>query len=347
MISSEVQRTLVKSPPELWTELSDPEALARHLGELGEIKITRIEPETLVEWEAEGTTGTVAIKASGWGTKVTLSVNRELPATEAAEPSPLEETASAVAEEEEEKEKKKKKEEDEEDHHLGPVEPEGDAALPTEIEAAPTEEGEAAAEPQDEAAAPPEGETAPAEEGDAAAERKPAPATEAARRAAGWPSAAGDTPPAIESDLRAAEDSDSLEAVRPEWGDEVEAWAGQAPEAPTEQASPEREPRRGFLARLFGKRRRGARVGGAQPLHAAEAEPEAAESEDPALVLSEETFAQQETVLDDEPTTEEEPLAEAEAEAEPTAEEDALIEAEPEPTAEEDALIEAEPEPRA
>ena len=35
MITSEVQRTLVKSPPELWTELSDPESLARHLAELG------------------------------------------------------------------------------------------------------------------------------------------------------------------------------------------------------------------------------------------------------------------------------------------------------------------------
>jgi len=34
MISSEVQRTLVKSPPELWAELSDPDALARHLGDL-------------------------------------------------------------------------------------------------------------------------------------------------------------------------------------------------------------------------------------------------------------------------------------------------------------------------
>ena len=41
MISSEVQRTLVKSPPELWAELSDPAALARHLGELGEIRIVR------------------------------------------------------------------------------------------------------------------------------------------------------------------------------------------------------------------------------------------------------------------------------------------------------------------
>jgi hypothetical protein len=77
MISSEVQRTLVKSPPELWAELSDPTALARHLGELGEIRIVRVEPESTVEWAAENTTGTVSIKASGWGTKVTLSVNRE------------------------------------------------------------------------------------------------------------------------------------------------------------------------------------------------------------------------------------------------------------------------------
>jgi hypothetical protein len=92
MISSEVQRTLVKSPPELWAEHSDPSALARHLGELvelGELRITRSEPERKVEWEAENTSGTVLIKPSGWGTKVTLSVTRELcveaPAAEAQE----------------------------------------------------------------------------------------------------------------------------------------------------------------------------------------------------------------------------------------------------------------------
>jgi hypothetical protein len=78
MISSEVQRTLVKSPPELWAELSDPAALARHLGELGEIRIVRTEPESTVEWAAENTTGVVSIKPSGWGTKVTLSVTRDL-----------------------------------------------------------------------------------------------------------------------------------------------------------------------------------------------------------------------------------------------------------------------------
>jgi hypothetical protein len=82
MISSEVQRTLVKSPPELWAELSDPAALARHLGELGEITITRVEPEKTVEWEAADTTGKVLLKPSGWGTKVTLSAARELSAPE-------------------------------------------------------------------------------------------------------------------------------------------------------------------------------------------------------------------------------------------------------------------------
>jgi hypothetical protein len=82
MISSEVKRTLVKSPPELWAELSDPAALTRHLGELGEIRITRIEPEKTVEWEAADTTGKVLLKPSGWGTKVTLTADRELPTPE-------------------------------------------------------------------------------------------------------------------------------------------------------------------------------------------------------------------------------------------------------------------------
>src|ERR1700677_967116 len=89
MISSEVQRTLVKSPPELWAELSDPASLARHLGELGEIRITRAEPERTVEWEAADTTGKVLLKASGWGTKVTLTAAREVAAPEpAVEPEP-------------------------------------------------------------------------------------------------------------------------------------------------------------------------------------------------------------------------------------------------------------------
>ncbi len=96
MISSEVQRTLVKSPPELWAELSDPAALARHLGELGEIRIVRTEPESTVEWAAENTTGTVSIKPSGWGTKVTLSVTRETPGAQPAVAEPADESPAAL-----------------------------------------------------------------------------------------------------------------------------------------------------------------------------------------------------------------------------------------------------------
>jgi hypothetical protein len=99
MLSVEAQRTLVKSPPELWSELSDPASLARHLGELGEISITRVEAETSVEWEAESVTGTVALEPSGWGTKVTLTVAREAPqpTVAIAEPEPEPEPQPAPA----------------------------------------------------------------------------------------------------------------------------------------------------------------------------------------------------------------------------------------------------------
>jgi hypothetical protein len=69
----EAKRTLVKSPPELWAELSDMAALARHLGEFGEIRITRTEPESVVEWEGDLASGSVRLEPSGWGTTVTLT----------------------------------------------------------------------------------------------------------------------------------------------------------------------------------------------------------------------------------------------------------------------------------
>ncbi len=72
MAEQEAHRTLVKSPPELWAELSDVEALSRHLGELGEIRIVALTPETTVAWEGERASGTVEIEPTGWGTRVTL-----------------------------------------------------------------------------------------------------------------------------------------------------------------------------------------------------------------------------------------------------------------------------------
>src|SRR4051794_4954082 len=68
-------RTLVKSPPELWEELSEVESLARHLGELGEIKITKVEPEHTVAWEGARARGTVSLEPSGWGTTVTFTAS--------------------------------------------------------------------------------------------------------------------------------------------------------------------------------------------------------------------------------------------------------------------------------
>jgi hypothetical protein len=72
-----VKRTLVKSPPELWTELSDVAHLAKHLGAFGEIRITKLEPEHTVAWEGERASGTVSIEASGWGTKVVVQASLE------------------------------------------------------------------------------------------------------------------------------------------------------------------------------------------------------------------------------------------------------------------------------
>ena len=75
MTEPSAHRTLVKSPPELWAEVSEPDALARHLGEFGEIRITRLEPETTVAWEGERASGTVHLEPSSWGTKVTLTAS--------------------------------------------------------------------------------------------------------------------------------------------------------------------------------------------------------------------------------------------------------------------------------
>src|SRR3954469_9344287 len=73
------QRTLVKSPPELWSEVSDLDSLARRLVGFGEIRITRVEPEATVAWEGDRVRGTVSLEPSGWGTQVTLSVGEPEP----------------------------------------------------------------------------------------------------------------------------------------------------------------------------------------------------------------------------------------------------------------------------
>jgi hypothetical protein len=86
----QASRRLVKSPPELWAEVSDAASLARHLGELGEIRITRLEPETTVAWEGVSASGTVELAPAGWGTAVTLTASAVAtePSPELVEPEP-------------------------------------------------------------------------------------------------------------------------------------------------------------------------------------------------------------------------------------------------------------------
>ncbi|MBA2764862.1 MAG: hypothetical protein H0U42_09320 [Thermoleophilaceae bacterium] len=73
MTDIEVSRTLVKSPPELWTELE-----GGVIGEaIGEVRTRTTEPDRALAWEAEGVRGTAVLEPSGWGTKVTLTAEIE------------------------------------------------------------------------------------------------------------------------------------------------------------------------------------------------------------------------------------------------------------------------------
>ena len=73
MRTLEVSRTLVKSPPELWTELQG-DCLPSALGG-GSVKTRKADRE--LEWETDGARGTAVIEASGWGTKVTFTAEVE------------------------------------------------------------------------------------------------------------------------------------------------------------------------------------------------------------------------------------------------------------------------------
>lgn len=73
MDQSTAQRRLVKSPPELWAQVRDGDALGCRLAQFGAIRITRREPETTVAWEGDRASGTVELAAAGLGTTVTLT----------------------------------------------------------------------------------------------------------------------------------------------------------------------------------------------------------------------------------------------------------------------------------
>jgi hypothetical protein len=80
MYSIEVERTLVRSPRELWERLSDHDGITRWLGGA---EIHAVEPPRRIEWGFRGATGVIELEAAPWGTKVSARVTpAQVPAWE-------------------------------------------------------------------------------------------------------------------------------------------------------------------------------------------------------------------------------------------------------------------------
>ncbi len=76
MPETSARRTLMKSAPELWAQVADPEGLARRLPGVEGIRIVRTERQRHIAWEGEQASGEVILEPAGFGTKVTLTVAR-------------------------------------------------------------------------------------------------------------------------------------------------------------------------------------------------------------------------------------------------------------------------------
>lgn len=63
----ELERTLVKSPPELWAQIGSGAGLSRWLGD---VRVLAAEAPTRLEWDRDGASGVIELEASGWGTKI-------------------------------------------------------------------------------------------------------------------------------------------------------------------------------------------------------------------------------------------------------------------------------------
>ena len=65
MAAIELERTLVKSPPELWDEIEG--GLSRCLGE---VQVRQASAPARLEWSRDDAAGVFELSASGWGTRV-------------------------------------------------------------------------------------------------------------------------------------------------------------------------------------------------------------------------------------------------------------------------------------
>jgi uncharacterized protein YndB with AHSA1/START domain len=73
------ERTLVKSPPELWELVDDPDLMLRWTAEIcggspeAGVETTEREPERRLEWRrGEGPRISLTLAEKGWGTKVSI-----------------------------------------------------------------------------------------------------------------------------------------------------------------------------------------------------------------------------------------------------------------------------------
>lgn len=79
------EKTLVKSLPELWELVNQPERMqgliSALLGHAAEVKVTASEPEVRLAWEAaasqEQASIEIEMEEQGWGTHVKVEVRRD------------------------------------------------------------------------------------------------------------------------------------------------------------------------------------------------------------------------------------------------------------------------------
>jgi hypothetical protein len=63
----ELERRVVKSPPEVWEELSSTTRLSRWLGG---VRVRTVDPPRRLEWDVPGARGVIKLESLGWGTRV-------------------------------------------------------------------------------------------------------------------------------------------------------------------------------------------------------------------------------------------------------------------------------------
>lgn len=80
MPTIELERSLVKSAPELWDDLASERRLSCWLGE---VRVSAAYPPHRLEWDARGASGVIELESAGLGTRVRVRADMDqLPAWE-------------------------------------------------------------------------------------------------------------------------------------------------------------------------------------------------------------------------------------------------------------------------